>query len=67
MHRAFDRGLLSVDENYRLLVSPGVIENPTHDYSINKLDGKQIHLSPGEQYYLAQENLAWHRENVFKG
>jgi hypothetical protein len=27
MHRAFDRGLLSIDENYRLLVSPGVIED----------------------------------------
>nr|WP_294901080.1 HNH endonuclease [uncultured Pedobacter sp.] len=67
MHRAFDRGLLSIDENYRLLVSSGIIEDPEHHYSITKLDGKQINLPPGEKYYPAQENLAWHRENVFKG
>jgi putative restriction endonuclease len=67
MRRAFDRGLLSIDENYRLLVSSGVIEDPAHDYSINKLDGKPIHLPPGAQYYPAQEKLAWHREHVFKG
>jgi putative restriction endonuclease len=67
MHRAFDRGLLSVDENYKLLVSPAIIEDAEHVYSITKLEGKQIHLPPGERYYPAQDNLKWHRENIFKG
>ncbi|WP_304063186.1 HNH endonuclease [Pedobacter glucosidilyticus] len=67
MHRAFDRGLLSIDENYKILVSPAIIEDAEHVYSINKLEGKQIHLPPGERYYPAHENLKWHRENIFKG
>lgn len=67
MHRAFDRGLLSVDENYKILVSPAIIEDAEHVYSITKLEGKQIHLPSGERYYPAQDNLKWHRENIFKG
>lgn len=66
MHRAFDRGLLSIDENYRLLVSSGIIEESQNAYSISKLEGKPIYLPHGKQYCPAQENLEWHRENVFK-
>ena len=67
MHRAFDRGLLSVDEDYRIIISSGIIEDAQHVYSIKQLGGKRIHLPPATQYYPSQENIAWHRENVFKG
>ncbi|PLX05202.1 MAG: hypothetical protein C0594_08065 [Marinilabiliales bacterium] len=61
MHRAFDRGLISIDENYRVLVSDIFIENYT-SYSIHQFEGKEIHLPEISRYYPAQENLEKHRQ-----
>lgn len=66
LHRAFDRGLVSIDNDYRILVSKHIEELEDHPYNISKLDGKQILLPSQEQYRPAQENLAWHRHEVFK-
>lgn len=66
MHRAFDRGMLSIDSDYRIIISSGIIEDVTHAYSIKQLAKKPIHLPPSSKYYPAQENIAWHREHVFK-
>lgn len=66
MHRAFDRGLLSVDEGYRIIVSPHFTEDDEHEYSLRKLEGRQI-TKPGlKEYNPKTENLQWHRTNVFK-
>ena len=65
MHRAFDRGLLSLDDNYRVMVSDSFKETD-NVYSLKQYAGMQIHL-PNEIHYLPhQENLAWHREHIFK-
>src|SRR5690606_24578505 len=66
LHRAFDRGLVSVDEEYRILVSSHVEEESAHPYSLNKLSGKPIILPEQIQYQPPQENLEWHRREVFK-
>lgn len=66
LHRAFDIGLVSVDENYRILVSPHVEEDIEHPYSLAKLSGKPIILPEQIQYQPAQENLERHRSEVFK-
>lgn len=66
MHRAFDRGLLSIDENYRILVSEHVTEDTTHPYALNALKGRRIILPQQQNHYPAQEALAWHRSEVFK-
>lgn len=66
MHRAFDRGLLSVDNHYRIIISSGIIEDEEHVYGIKQLDGRRILLPSNAQYYPDQQNLTWHRENVFK-
>ncbi|CAN5597807.1 HNH endonuclease [soil metagenome] len=66
LHRAFDRGIVSVDANYRILVSNQLVENENHPYSLDKLRGQQIHLPVELKYYPASENLKWHREKVFK-
>jgi len=66
MHRAFDRGLLSVNEDYRIIVSPHFTEDEEHEYSLRKLSGKQI-IAPQVQFYLPEKsNLSWHRSNVYK-
>lgn len=67
LHRAFDRGLIGIDTNYRVLVSSHLIEDNQHPYSLKKLNGKPIHLPSASMYYPELENLEWHRGNVFKG
>lgn len=67
IHRAFDRGLLSIDENYQILVSEQLKEDVAHPYALTRLKGRQIILPNEQNHYPAQEALAWHREEVFKG
>lgn len=67
MHRAFDRGLLSIDENYQILVSEQLTEDIAHPYALTRLKGRQILLPQERNHYPVQEALAWHREQVFKG
>ncbi|MGE6220427.1 HNH endonuclease [Nubsella zeaxanthinifaciens] len=67
MHRSFDRGLLSIDENYRILVSAHLTEDQNHPYALSALKGKQIILPQQQNHYPTQEALEWHRVEVFKG
>ena len=67
MHRAFDRGLIAIDDNYQILVSKAIKDDQEHPYSFSLLENKQLILPHNEQYYPALENLAWHRKKVFKG
>lgn len=66
MHRAFDRGLLTVDDSYRIKVSKQIFEDETHPYSLKHLDEKRIGLPNERDYFPSQENLAWHRAKIFK-
>jgi putative restriction endonuclease len=65
LHRAFDRGLIAVDENYRVVVSGAFREDET-SYSLGAFDGKEIKLPMKENYFPLKGNFEWHRENVFK-
>ncbi len=67
MHRAFDRGLLSIDQDYRILVSEHLTENKNHPYALSALKGRKIILPQQQNHYPAQDALAWHRGKVFKG
>ncbi len=67
LHRAFDRGLISIDDNYRVIVSKKFNENNIESqYSIKQFEGKQILLPKKQKYYPNIKNLIWHRENIFK-
>lgn len=66
MHRAFDRGLISVDENYQILVSNAIKDDSNHPYSFRQHENSQLILPQYIQYYPSLENLAWHRREVFK-
>ncbi|MFN0290346.1 HNH endonuclease [Pedobacter helvus] len=66
MHRAFDRGVLSIDENYRIFVSQQVTEDKKHPYALSALIGRKIILPQQQNHYPAQEALQWHRGEVFK-
>jgi putative restriction endonuclease len=66
LHRAFDRGLISVDDSYRVLVSNSFGELEGHPYSLRSLAGKPLALPFDQKFYPGKENLAWHRERLFK-
>ena len=64
LHRAFDRGLISISEDYKVIVSPLVRDDRSAD-ALTYHDGHPI-LTPNHTAYLpSQDNLAWHRGEVF--
>jgi putative restriction endonuclease len=65
LHRAFDRGLITIDDDYRLVVSNSFSESAS-DYSIKAYHGKEILLPQERRYYPALSNIDWHRNNIFK-
>lgn len=67
LHRAFDRGLITIDENYRVLISDKFNEGNTEsNYSIKQFAGVEILLPENKRYYPNLENLFWHKKNIFK-
>ena len=61
MHRAFDRGLISIAADHTLLVAAQVQENDSR-YGIRSFAGQRLHLPPDRRHWPAPENLAKHRE-----
>lgn len=66
LHRAFDKGAISVDADYRVIVSRTFVENEESAYSLKALAGKQIEKPNDERYLPDLEAFAWHRRNTFK-
>ncbi|PIB31818.1 hypothetical protein BFP78_08085 [Gaetbulibacter sp. 5U11] len=67
LHRAFDRGLISIDSNYCVLISDKFIEkNSDSNYSISQFKGKEILLPENVNYYPALSNFKFHRDKIFK-
>ncbi len=68
IHRAFDRGMLTIDKDYKVVVSNKFNENFVSDksYSIKQFHGKRIILPKDKRFLPNLENLEWHRQNIFK-
>lgn len=65
LHRAFDRGLIGIDSDYKVLVSDQIFEDKAHPYGLEKLRGSKI-LLPNEKHLRPNmENLEWHRKEIF--
>ena len=65
LHRAFDRGLIAIDENYRVIVSKTFKEDAT-SYSIRNFAHKKINVPTLKSQVPAIDNFCWHLNNVFK-
>lgn len=66
IHRAFDRELITIDENYKLTISKEFEENCDNPFSIKKFDNQKIILPENIQYAPKLENLSWHNQNIFR-
>ncbi len=64
LHRAYDRGLITITEDYRVKISKAISENHS-PYSLGQFDGKEIILPRNPEYYPSIENLRWHHRECF--
>ena len=65
-HWSFDKGLISVDRNYKVIVSNLMLEHGPTEWLLTNLRGRLIRLPDHDKLYPAQEALTWHREEVFR-
>ena len=65
-HWSFDKGLISVDSNYKVIVSELMLERGPTEWLLTTLRGKSIWLPEDEEHYPAQDALTWHREKIFR-
>ena len=64
LHRAFDRGLITINSDFIVRVSPTIDEEES-DFKLSQFAGRQITLPEKEKYYPSQESLSWHNKEVF--
>lgn len=62
LHRAFDRGLISIGDNYEVIVKDTFSEKLSSNYFIGTFHGKQIDLPINPDNYPALKNLYNHRK-----
>ena len=60
LHRAFDRGLVSIDQDYKVLLADHFTENAS-EYSLRQFAGRSLLLPTSPRHYPDQENLEIHR------
>lgn len=60
LHRAFDRFLVTLGDDYEVIVSDGFTESGGH--GIRPFHGQRILLPREERYWPGLDNLRWHRE-----
>jgi putative restriction endonuclease len=60
LHRAFDRGLIAISDDYRVALKPFFEED--NAYSIKQFEGKELTLPRQKEFYPLLKNLRKHRE-----
>ena len=61
LHRAFDRHLFWIDEDYRVRVAEGFGELGGHDYGVQRFNGQQLRLPKVRAWWPRVENLVAQR------
>lgn len=64
LHRAFDRHLISIDDNYRVVVSKNLKEDPSSPFSLRQFEGKEILLPEREEWWPGREAIERHRTQL---
>jgi putative restriction endonuclease len=62
-HWSFDRGLFSIDDNYKIVVASTFSESGNENFSLHKLQAKLIFLPKEKPFRPSITMLRWHREN----
>lgn len=64
LHRAFDRGLITVTDKFSVRVSPRIIEAET-PFMLKQFDGTRIILPEKSAFRPSVTNFMWHNKEVF--
>jgi len=64
LHRAFDRGLITITANYRVRISREFKENNT-PFSLHQFENRMLLLPELPKDYPSIENLIWHNKERF--
>lgn len=64
LHRAFDRGLITIHQDYTVQVSPTIIESDSI-FSLSQFNRKKIILPEKASWRPSPESLSWHNKEVF--
>jgi len=63
LHRAFDNGLISLSDDYKILVKgKKTFKETDSPLNLRQFAGQEILLPEADRYYPALENLRWHQE-----
>jgi len=63
LHRAFDNGLISISDDYKILVKgKETFKETDSPLNLRQFEGQEMLLPGDERYYPGLENLEWHRE-----
>lgn len=65
LHRAFDRGLITINQDYIVRVSPAIEENST-SYSLSQFEGRKIILPENYSHFPSKESLEWHNKEIYR-
>ena len=66
LHTAFDRGMIGVDDRFRVVVSPSLADNVASPYNLKQFHGLPLRLPFGEMHYPKMESFRWHMKNKFR-
>lgn len=66
LHRAFDKGAISIDDDYCVIVSNTFVENVDSLYSLKALHGSRTTLPTENNYLPDLEAFRWHKKHIFK-
>jgi putative restriction endonuclease len=65
-HWAFDQGLFTIDDNYKIIVTDDFLEESPNAKPIENFNGESLILPDSKEYYPRLEAIQWHRENIFR-
>ncbi|KAA6333006.1 hypothetical protein EZS27_018541 [termite gut metagenome] len=61
LHRAFDRSLISISDDYTVVVNMNFVEKGKSIFNISQFDGHKIILQYSEKLYPDLDNISKHR------
>lgn len=67
LHRLFDRGYVTIDDDASLVVGGALREEWNNGRAYYELQGRHLFEPADDSHRLDRERLAWHQENVFRG
>ena len=65
-HRVFDRGAITIGNDYRVLVSQHVYGTSGMEEWLTRFHNKEMIFPQSPEFYPDQAYLGWHHREVFK-